>query len=138
MSCSTVLKEKGFKLTPQRRLILEYIRDNESHFTAEEILDFVGLQAPGINKSTVYRTLELLEETGCVYKSELGDHCIYHHADKGHHHHLVCSKCGKTIECGEDLFASVERSLVEKYGFHVDFKHVVMSGLCRECRRKTT
>ena len=63
---------------------------------------------PGVNKSTVYRTLDLLEGAGCVFKSELGDQFIYHHADEGHHHHLVCRKCGKTIECEEDFLAPVE------------------------------
>jgi len=136
MSCITVLKEKGFKLTPQRRLILEFIHDNESHLTAEDILRFVGARAPGVDKSTVYRTLDLLEESGCVFKSEVGGRFIYHHAEDGHHHHLVCSECGKTIDCDEDLFATVERSLREKHGFQIDFKHVVMSGLCKECRSK--
>jgi len=70
-----------------------------------------------------------------VCKSELGDQFIYHHAEEGeHHHHLVCNKCGRTIDCEEDLFAPVEKLLGEKYGFRVDFKHVVMSGLCEECR----
>jgi len=73
-----------------------------------------------------------------VFKSNSNDQNIYHHADEGHHHHLVCNKCGKTIDCDENLFAPVEKSLTEKYGFRVDFKHVVMSGLCGECRSKST
>jgi len=136
MSCITVLKEKGIKLTPQRRLILEFIHDNESHLTAEEILRFVDSRVPGVDKSTVYRTLELLEEYGCVYKSEINGRFIYHHAEDGHHHHLVCSECGRTIICNEDLFLPVERTLREKYGFQIDFKHIVMSGLCKDCRGK--
>ena len=137
MSCLNVLKEKGLRLTPQRRLIVNLIHDNVVHLTAEDIIKHVQSQMPGVNKSTVYRTLELLEESGCVLKSELDDHFIYHHAEEGHHHHLVCSRCGKTIECDEDLFTSVEGSLVEKYGFRVDFNHLVMSGLCEECRSKS-
>ena len=136
MSCITVLKEKGFKLTPQRRLILEFIHANESHLTAEDILRFVSARVSGVDKSTVYRTLDLLEESGCVLKSELDGRFIYHHAEDGHHHHLVCSECGKTIDCDEDLFVPVERSLREKHGFQIDFKHVVMSGLCKECRSR--
>ena len=136
MSCITVLREKGFKLTPQRRLVLEFFHDNESHLTAEDILRFVGARAPGVDKSTVYRTLDLLEEAGCVFKSEVDGRFIYHHAEDGHHHHLVCRECSKTIDCDEDLFAPVERLLREKHGFQIDFKHVVMSGLCKECRSK--
>jgi len=137
MSCAITLKEKGLKLTLQRRLILDIIHETEAHLTAEEIIAHVQARMPEVHKSTIYRTLELLEGAGCVFKSELGDHSIYHHAEEGHHHHLVCSRCGKTIECDEDLFTSVEESLAEKYGFRVDFNHLVMSGLCEECRSKS-
>ncbi len=137
MSCAITLKEKGLKLTLQRRLIVDIIHDAEAHLTAEEILDYVVARAPSVNKSTIYRTLELLEELGCVFKSELGDHFIYHHAEEGHHHHLVCRRCGKSIDCDEDLFMPLERALDEMNGFQVDFKHMVIYGLCKECRRKT-
>ena len=134
MSCVTTLREKGLKLTPQRMLIVDIIHDTGTHLTAEEIITHAQARMPGVNKSTIYRTLELLEGAGCVVKSELGDHFIYHHAEEGHHHHLICRQCGQTIDCDEDLFAPVERSLGKKYGFHVDFKHIVISGLCEKCK----
>jgi Fur family ferric uptake transcriptional regulator len=136
MSCLTVLKAKGLRLTPQRRLIIELIHENAQHLTAEDIIGYVRARMPGINKSTVYRTLELLVDSGCVYKSELDDRVIYHHAEEGHHHHLVCEACGRTVECDEDIVAPFERSLEKKYGFEVHLQHLVMSGLCRACRRK--
>jgi len=136
MSCIKTLKEKGLKLTPQRRLIADAIHDADVHITAEEIIAHVQARMPEVHKSTIYRTLELLERTGCVFRSELGDHAIYHHTEEGHHHHLVCSRCGKTIECDEGIFKSVENSLAEQYSFHVDFKHLVMTGLCEECMSK--
>jgi Fur family ferric uptake transcriptional regulator len=136
MSCIATLKEKGLKLTPQRMLIADIIHDAQGHLTAEEIIGYVQAKMPGVNKSTIYRTLLILEEAGCVYKSELGNEFIYHHTEEAHHHHLVCSQCGKTIDCDEDLFAPVQRSLNEQYNFHVDFKHIVMSGICGECKDK--
>jgi Fur family ferric uptake transcriptional regulator len=136
MSCLETLKEKGMRLTPQRRLIADAIHDAAAHLTAEDIIAYVQDRMPGVNKSTIYRTLELLEEAGCVFKSESGDHFIYHHAEEGHHHHLVCRQCGKTIACAENLFAPVEHRLTEKYGFRVSFRHVVVSGLCRDCQDK--
>ncbi|MDY6893513.1 MAG: Fur family transcriptional regulator [Chloroflexota bacterium] len=135
MSCIATLKEKGLKLTPQRRLIVDAIHEADAHLTAEEIIAHVQARMPEVHKSTIYRTLELLERTGCVFKSDLGDHAIYHHAEECHHHHLVCSKCGKTIECDEELFATVEESLANKYGFSVNFKHLVINGLCEECKK---
>lgn len=123
------------KLTPQRRLILDAIHDVNAHLTAEEIISCVQSRMPEVHKSTVYRTLELLKRTGCVLQSELGGRVIYHHADEGHHHHLVCSECGMVLECKEELFETVEKSLAHKYGFSAAFRHLVVNGLCRECKR---
>ena len=136
MSCLNTLKDKGLKLTPQRRLIVDIIDETDAHLTAEEIIDYVKNRMPGVNKSTIYRTLELLEKCGCVFKSESGDRSIYHHAEAGHHHHLFCSKCGKSIYCEENIFLPVEKRLAEKYGLKVNFRHMVISGLCEECRNK--
>ena len=136
MSCLITLKKKGLKLTPQRKIIADVIHDAEDNLTAEEIISRVQERIPEVHKSTIYRNLELLEKAGCVFKSELGNHFIYHHAEEGHHHHVVCSKCGKTLDCDENLFASVEKSIIEKYGFLVDFKHLVINGICETCRNK--
>ena len=127
MSCFTIIKEKGLKLTPQRRLILDIIHNTRTHLTTEEIIASVQAKMPGVNQSTIYRTLELLQETGCVFKSTLGDQSIYHHAEEGHHHHLTCRKCGKIVECDESVFAQLEESLDEAYGFSADFHHLVLS-----------
>jgi Fur family transcriptional regulator, ferric uptake regulator len=134
MSCFATLKEKGLRLTQPRKVILDFIHDRGEHLTAEEIINYVHKSLPRVNKSTIYRTLELLEKYECVFKSESAGRIIYHHTEEGHHHHLVCNKCGKTIDCEEDIFASVTRALGGKFGFSVDFKHVVMSGLCRRCK----
>ena len=128
------LRENGRKLTPQRRLILDSIHDSDNHLTAKEILDYVQSRVSGINKSTIYRTLELLEELGCVFKSELGDKYIYHHTEEGRHNHLVCSACGNNIVCDEGVFLPVEIALDEKYGFKVNSKHIVLRGLCSDCK----
>ena len=137
MSCLETLKDKGLKLTPQRRLIVDIIHDARSHLTADDIIARVQKKMPGVNKSTIYRTLELLENAGCVLKSESDDHFIYHHAEEGHHHHLICSRCGRTEECADNIFLAVEKTLSAKYGFQVDFKHLVINGLCRSCRSQS-
>jgi len=136
MSCSTILKAKGYKLTPQRRLVVEYFHEHDAHLTADEIIRFIEERAPGVDKSTVYRTLDLLENIGCIVKSEVDGHFIYHHAEEGHHHHLRCRSCGTTIECKEDLFDDIAHILMEEYGFQPDFKHMVIQGLCDECKQK--
>lgn len=134
MSCDITLKENKLKLTPQRRVILDAIHDAHAHLTAEEIIDYVQTRLPGVNRSTIYRTLELLERLGCVFRSEVSGRFIYHHAEEGHHHHLVCRSCGRMVDCDENAFSPVEEVLEERHGFQADFKHMVVSGLCRACR----
>jgi Fur family ferric uptake transcriptional regulator len=134
MSCLKIIKDNGLRLTPQRRLIIDILHDTHTHLTGEDIIKQVQARMPGVNKSTIYRTLDMLEQTGCVFKSESGNRSIYHHAEEGHHHHLVCKKCGKVVECEENVFHSVENALLKNYGFHVGFKHFVMNGLCADCK----
>jgi Fur family ferric uptake transcriptional regulator len=134
MSCYTTLKRKGIRLTPQRRLVLDIIHETPRHITADEILNYVNSKTPGVNKSTIYRTLDMLEETGCVVKSEAAGRFIYHHAEEGHHHHLVCRVCGRSLECAEDIFTPLETNIRNQYGFVADIQHLVIKGLCRDCR----
>lgn len=136
MSCELILREKRMKFTPQRRMIVNIIHKKADHLSAEDIIDDVQRRTPGVNKSTVYRTLELLEQSGCVFKGESADGFIYHHAPEGHHHHLVCRKCGSALECEENLFLPVEDSLSLRYGFQADFKHMVIRGVCHACLNK--
>jgi Fur family transcriptional regulator, ferric uptake regulator len=135
MSCSKTLKQKGYKLTPQRRVILDIIHETPSHLTADDIYSRVQQRISGVNKSTVYRTLELLEELDCVVRSEMGERFIYHHADEGHHHHLICRGCGRTIEMSEASLEPMRRKLLDELDFQVDIKHLVLHGLCADCRR---
>jgi len=134
MSCVATLKKKGLKLTPQRILITDIIHDARGHITAGEIIGRVQEQMPGVNKSTIYRTLDILEQAGCVYKTEQGNESIYHHDHEGHHHHLKCLRCGKTVDLDEDVFTSVQKSVMKKYGFQADFRHLIVNGLCNKCR----
>jgi Fur family transcriptional regulator, ferric uptake regulator len=136
MSCVATLKKKGLKLTPQRILITDIIHDAHGHLTANEIIKHVRAKMPGVNKTTIYRTLDILERAGCVYKAEQGNEFIYHHDHDGHHHHLKCLCCGKTMDCDEDIFTSVQKSLKNKYGFDAGFKYLVINGICNDCKDK--
>ena len=121
-------------MTPQRRVILDIIHEAHAHLTAEDIYHMVCQKIDGVNKSTVYRTLELLEELGCVVKSEIGERFVYHHAEEGHHHHLVCRRCGRSINLDEASLEPLRQRLEEDFGFRADLKHMVLSGLCDACR----
>jgi Fur family ferric uptake transcriptional regulator len=135
MSCGQALKGMGYRLTPQRMMVVEALHDAEKHVSAEEIYAQVRARYPYANISTVYRTLELLKELGLVTEIALGDGCVrFHPAEKGHHHHLVCQKCGKVIDLPESALDSLEKILRDDYQFKADLKHMAVFGLCSECQ----
>jgi len=134
MSCNKILKAKGYRLTPQRRVILDILHGEAAHLTADAIYEQVKDKVAGVNRSTVYRTLELLESLGLTVKAELHGAHVYHHAEEGHHHHLKCRACGKVIELPEEALTTLENSLLEKQGFAADLHHHVITGLCSDCR----
>lgn len=132
-----ILREQGFRLTPQRLMILNAIMESDTHISAEEIYSKVSAQYPNVNISTVYRTLSLLKEQGLVTETDLGEGRVrYHAADKGHHHHLVCQGCGTISDLDETLLEPLERSLLSQYGFEADIRHLAIFGRCARCRQK--
>jgi Fur family ferric uptake transcriptional regulator len=134
------LKEKGYKLTPQRRSIVDIIISNEgNHLTTEELYDLVRVECPEIGLATVYRTVQLLEELGVVSKLDLNDGCYRYELvrdDENHqHHHLICSECGKVIEVQGDLLEELEQEIENKYEFEIKNHSVKFYGICSECRK---
>lgn len=133
------LKEKGYKLTPQRRSIVDTIIENEGkHLTAEEIYDEVKKKCPEIGLATVYRTILLLEEMKVIYKLDLNDGCsryeLAHDHETHRHHHLVCNNCGKVIEVEDDLLEDLEVEIETKYGFKILDHAVKFFGICTDCK----
>lgn len=135
------LKKKGYKLTPQRRSIVDTIIANEGkHLTTEEIYDEVKRDCPEIGLATVYRTILLLEEMGIVYKLDLNDGCSRYelaHVNETHrHHHLVCNNCGKVLEVEDDLLEELETQIEASYKFKILDHSVKFFGLCENCKEK--
>ena len=129
------LSEQGYRLTPQRMLVLAAIENSEHHISAEEIYAQVVDKYPHVNISTVYRTLELLNRLGLVTETDLGGGRVrYHPADKGHHHHLVCQECGKLIDLDESVLSSLKDVLFREYKFSADLRHLAIFGHCADCR----
>lgn len=131
------LREKGYRLTPQRLMILAAITGSDEHVSAEEIYAQVTARYPHVNISTVYRTLELLKKLGLVYEIDLGEGRIRYHAEEsGHHHHLVCQKCNRVTDIAETTLSSLRDILFREYGFQAELRHMAIFGLCQECRKK--
>lgn len=132
------LREKGFKLTPQRKSILDVIIANEGkHLSAEEIYELVRINCPDIGLATVYRTMQILDEIGLVYKHNFDDGRSRYefNQDEDHqHHHLICMNCGKVVEVEEDLLEQLEHEVESKYNFSVTNHNLKFFGYCSQCR----
>lgn len=133
-----MLKEHGYRLTPQRLMVVSAVHSMDRHISAEEIFNRVRRRYPYANISTVYRTLELLKGLGLVVETDFGEGRLrYHHAEKGHHHHLVCQVCGDVVELPESALDSLQEKLARECGFKAELKHLAISGVCSKCRGKT-
>jgi Fur family ferric uptake transcriptional regulator len=132
-SLADKLRERGLRLTPQRQLILEAVHEL-GHATPEQIHHAVRERAAGVNITTVYRTLELLEELGLVTHTHLSHGSPTYHAAGEHQHvHLVCRNCGSIIEVEPSVLQPVTDRLYGERGFRVDVGHVALFGICADC-----
>ncbi|RKD34611.1 Fur family transcriptional regulator [Thermohalobacter berrensis] len=134
------LKEKGYKLTTQRRVIIDVILENQgNHLSPEEIYSKVKDKYPEIGLATVYRTLQLLEELNVIYKLNFNDGCNRYEINSGndyhHHHHLICLNCGKVIEVKLDLLEDLEEKIEKEGDFKIVDHNVKFFGYCNECKK---
>lgn len=131
------LRSTGSRLTRQREVILSVLAQSESHLRADEILRRVRRVYPQLNKSVVYRNLDLMIRLGLVSQIDTGqgrvEYELHHHP---HHHHLVCRNCNATREVKAPLFAELERDLLTRHSFAAELDHFAIFGLCRRCRVK--
>lgn len=127
------LRARGYRITPQRQLVLDAVSALR-HGTPDEICAEVQRRASGVNLSTVYRTLELLEELGMVTHTHLGHGApTYHSATDEEHLHLVCRDCGAVTETEVRLADPLVGELARRHGFVTDVAHFSVYGTCREC-----
>jgi Fur family ferric uptake transcriptional regulator len=135
-SLAEMLRSRGLRLTAQRQLILEAVHEL-GHATPEQVHSCVREVAAGVNITTIYRTLELLEELGLVTHTHLSHGSpTYHAAGDEQHAHLVCRSCGAVDEIDPALLQPLATRLVAQRGFLVDIGHVALFGTCRTCGEK--
>jgi len=137
-------KENGFRWTLTRKAILDLLSRTTKHMSAQEIYETLLKSYPGIGLSTVYRTLDLLCRMGLINKINIGeDKSRYEYRsgeEKVHHHHLICTNCGKIIDYSDfldeelDLIGKIEKNLSKKYNFMVKSHNIDFYGLCKGCR----
>lgn len=139
MSCEEVffkqLRERGFRLTPQREMVLSVLHEVEGFVTAEEVYERVSGISSSVDISTVYSTLELLQDFHLVASVDPGDGQRRYEllGLHGQHFHLVCRACGKIIGVEPDAIDSFAARMREEHGFQIDLEHLSVPGLCEAC-----
>lgn len=131
------LRQKGYKITPQRRAVLDAFQAFDTFPTAQQLLTAVRKTHPDVSLDTIYRNLSLLTELGAVHEIRRSSGNVYELATGGHHHHhLVCTKCGKT-ECIDMCpISDAYTKEAEKKGFLITGHIFEFYGLCSDCRKK--
>jgi len=131
------LRERGHRLTPQREMVLSVICETQGHVSADTLLARVRARYPYLNKSAIYRTLDLLCELNLVNQTDFGEgHALYEVHQHPHHHHLVCRACHSMTEIDGRVFSALEKKLRAEYAFAPDLDHFAIWGTCRACQNK--
>lgn len=127
-----IIRGSGHRITKSRRAVLTVLRQTRHALTGQELT--AAVRNEGIGQSSVYRTLQLLSEQNLVDVSENPHHeAVYELRTKGHHHHLVCERCGKTENIRCPLPTTLLKNLERKHHFHT-LRHVTsVYGLCDSC-----
>jgi Fur family ferric uptake transcriptional regulator len=131
-----LLRSKGLRMTPQRRAIVVEVMRTKGHISPPAVARKVQGEMPGVNASTVYRTLSLLEEVGVLSHAHLETGAEYHRAEDAGHVHLTCSSCGAEDDLSGDEADALQRVIERHHGFAPDLTHFAISGLCSACRRR--
>lgn len=132
-----ILRRRGLRMTPQRRAIVAEIMRTQGHISPTALTRKVQDTMPGVNASTVYRTLALLEEAGVLAHAHLESGAEYHRVEEAGHVHLSCSRCGAEDDLSLEEAAALSQLIEQHRGFRPDLTHFAISGLCADCRRET-
>ena len=131
-----VLKRRGLRMTPQRQAIVSEVMRAKGHISPSAIANRVQARMPGVTPSTIYRTLDVLEDAGILSHAHMERGAEYHHATESGHVHLTCSRCGAEDDLSLDEAESLERLIMKHHGFRPDLTHFAISGLCRSCQAR--
>jgi Fur family ferric uptake transcriptional regulator len=135
-----VLKQSGYKFTPQRRAVIEAAVSSHDHLTPAAIYEKVHQDHPNIGLVTVYRTLAVLDKLGLICEVHAGGSCrsyLLRRPDE-HHHHLLCSACGRVVDFADCDLGELEGRLSRQTGFRVEGHLLEFLGLCPSCQEAVT
>ncbi len=130
------LQAEGFKSTLARRATIEALVEATDHLTAPQVVNVVHKHHPNVGRASVYRTLELMAKLGMLQISSLGAATTtYLLTGEGHHHHVICVSCRKTVEFDECVISELEQRLAKEFDFQIEGHLVELYGRCSSCRQ---
>ena len=136
--CHTIiasLRQRGYRITPQREMIISALLHSPDHITAEALHARVQVHTSAINIATIYRTLDMLVDEGFASRTDLhGGQMSYAPEIHGAHLHLICRHCSQTIDVDDAVIAGVAQHLSQNFGFEADLRHLTIRGVCSACR----
>ena len=131
-----MLRQRGLRMTPQRRVIVAEIMRTQGHISPTALAKKVQGDMPGVNASTIYRTLAILEQAGVLAHAHLEGGAEYHRTEDAGHVHLACSRCGTEDNLSLDEAEALQQLIEQHRGFRPDLTHFAISGTCAECQRQ--
>jgi Fur family ferric uptake transcriptional regulator len=136
-SSDAALRRSGRRLTRQRRAIWDVLlAEPDRHLSAEDIVERVRERLPGVNTSTVYRTLEILVDDGLLLRTDLGGDRAYYEPVRDHpHHHVICERCGKVTHLHGDMLGDLSRRIEQDSGYRLGSREISFFGTCPSCLR---
>jgi Fur family ferric uptake transcriptional regulator len=131
------IRAAGYRVTMQRLLILDAVCQGAGHSTIHEIIAHVKDVDPSIDKSTVYRVLEMLRDVRLITGADTDEGTVYEIASETPHHHLICEQCGAVQEVDHAVVGPLIEQVQQRYSFNIRSNHLILYGLCAECAAAT-
>ena len=139
MSCAEIytpqLRARGYRMTSQRLAILHVLHHSGQHLSPVEVYEQARLELSGLTETTVYRTLEFLEENGLVRSAHMGGGHLVYELARHEHHHLKCRMCGSELEVEHALLENLYRELESASGYRLTDSHLTFFGICPHCQK---
>ena len=133
------LSSRGVRITEQRRLLVGIIQDSPRHLDAAKLLEIARMQDPGIDRATVYRTLNLLKTSGLIDELDLmhieGEKHYYEAKTNRDHCHMACFQCGAIMEYASPSFEKLKAEIAQESGFQIRVVRLEVGGLCKRCAK---
>ena len=132
------LRVRSLPVTSQREQVAQVLFAAAGHLSVEDIEQLLRKRGLHVGKATIYRTLDLLAQSGMVHERDFGEGFRRYERVPGHphHEHLICLRCGKVVEFANERLEKMKELIAEEYGFQHRHHRLEIYGVCRECQQR--